>query len=69
MRAPDHFDRDDAEDDGEARSMTCNRCGAEGLHWQSVWDRDGRERSVLFEGARRHECRASADDFDDVTEA
>jgi len=62
-----HHDREDDEDDLDG--VTCNRCGETGLYWQSRWTPDGSERSVLFDSATRraHECRASADDFDDVS--
>ena len=67
MRTPDYFDRYDAEEDQDAEGVTCKRCGAHGLEWGSAWDAGGAERRVLKEGSRRHECRAQADDFEDVS--
>jgi hypothetical protein len=62
--APDFAEDDDDDEQG----VTCNRCGAEGLYWQRVTQPDGRsEKPVLFEDGRRHVCKPSADDFEDLT--
>jgi hypothetical protein len=69
MHEPDAFDFADAEEAPQERAISCRHCGEGGLYWQSVWDRIGRESSVLFDAAtrHRHECRAAADDFEDVS--
>jgi len=72
MREPDAFDFADADEaPTEERTISCQRCGEGGLYWQAVWDGAGRERSALFDAAtrHRHECRASVDDFDDISGA
>lgn len=69
MRDPDAFDLADAEDAPAEREITCRLCRQGGLYWQPCWDEHGREHSALFDAAtkHRHECRASADDFEDVS--
>lgn len=63
----DHFDFPE-DDDDDAHSVTCDRCGVEDLHWESVTSPDGRsERFVLFDdNLRKHVCAPSADDFEVV---
>ena len=59
MPAPDHFDRQDAEEDDDtyADRITCARCGAQGLHWQAVVKADGEPGCKLFtERNRPHKC-------------
>lgn len=63
------YEREYAQDDTEDEGATCRLCGATGLSWQRVWGPTGTERPVLWEGAHKHECRAQADDFEDVSGA
>ena len=65
MRMPDHFDRQDAEDDPDDR-ITCARCGTPGLHWQATVNADGEPAHKLFtERNRPHKCpEPSADAFE-----
>jgi len=48
--------------------VTCNHCGAQGLHWKMVTAPDGMsENARLFdERNRKHVCTPSADDFSEV---
>ena len=65
--ADDALDRlfDDYEDfeDGGDRAVTCNRCGEEDLHWETIDD----ERVVLSdEDGRPHRCKPDADGMEAV---
>jgi len=52
------------EDDGEPRSATCTRCGAEELEWVDC----GSAGWKLYEGMKLHRCQnaAKADEFEEV---
>lgn len=52
------------EDDGEPRSATCTRCGAEDLEWVDC----GSAGWKLYEGMKLHRCQnaAKANEFEEV---
>ena len=52
------------EDDGETRTATCTRCGAEELEWVDC----GSAGWKLYEGMKLHRCQnaAKADEFQDI---
>lgn len=63
---PELFDSRDADDEDPEDRITCQRCGAQGLHWKDVITSDGKsEKPRLFnERNRPHVCSGvNADDF------
>lgn len=59
MRAPDYFDRYDAEEDPEPRQAKCKECGSTDVRWRQ---QGGKWRLFSDQAGVLHKCDAS-DDF------
>lgn len=56
---------DDPQDDPD--TVTCSRCGEEGLHWADHYDKAGKASHQLFNSrGRPHVCQPNADDFESL---